>query len=79
MSHSHNPIRGPVVAVPGTSGSQVPGYSSNHAHYAREREHWAKAAARSVAVETISLTISAAYEGNKRGQSQGIPFGVSFV
>ncbi|KAF8547471.1 hypothetical protein OG21DRAFT_1527136 [Imleria badia] len=40
-SHSHNQTHGPVIATPGTS-SQGPGYSSNHAHYARKREHWPK-------------------------------------
>ena len=78
MSHSHNQTHGPVIATPGSS-SQVPGYLSNHAQYTREREYWAQLAACSAAVETISLTISVVYEGSKRGQSQGIPFGVSSI
>lgn len=81
-------ISGPDIAVP-LSWQQSPassnpnmvsgaaGYSVHHAQYGLERERWAKLAYAPPPAETITLEISAVYEGNSRKKSgRGINFGV---
>ncbi|KAG1830255.1 hypothetical protein DFJ58DRAFT_848508 [Suillus subalutaceus] len=80
-------ISGPDIAVP-LSWQQSPassnpnmvsgaaGYSVHHAQYGLERERWAKLAYAPPPAETITLEISAVYEGNSRKKSgRGINFG----
>ncbi|KAG1901667.1 uncharacterized protein F5891DRAFT_1187121 [Suillus fuscotomentosus] len=80
-------ISGPDIAVP-LSWQQLPassnpnmvsgaaGYSVHHAQYGLERERWAKLAYAPPPAETITLEISAVYEGNSRKKSGcGINFG----
>ncbi|KAG1785331.1 uncharacterized protein HD556DRAFT_1250036 [Suillus plorans] len=57
--------------------SSAAGYSAHHAQYSLERERWAKLAYAPPPAETITLEISAVYEGNSRKKSgRGINFGV---
>ncbi|KAG2043747.1 hypothetical protein BDR03DRAFT_1004992 [Suillus americanus] len=56
--------------------SSAAGYSAHHAQYGLERERWAKLAYALPPAETITLEISAVYEGNSRKKSGwGINFG----
>ncbi|KAG1801309.1 hypothetical protein EV424DRAFT_1545421 [Suillus variegatus] len=78
---------GPDIAVPlswqhlSASSNQkrvssAAGYSVHHAQYGLEREQWAKLAYAPPPAETITLEISAVYEGNSRKKSgRGINFG----
>ncbi|KAG2131696.1 uncharacterized protein EDB93DRAFT_1108020 [Suillus bovinus] len=79
--------RCPDITVPllwqqppvGSSQNRVPGptgYSAHHAQYSLEREQWAKLAYAPPPVETITLEITAVYEGNSWKKSgRGINFG----
>ncbi|KAG1763418.1 hypothetical protein EV702DRAFT_1051821 [Suillus placidus] len=80
-------LPGPDIAVPlswqqppvSSSQNRVPGptgYSAHHAQYSLERERWAKLAYAPPPAETITLEITAVYEGNSRKKSgRGINFG----
>ncbi|KIK74940.1 hypothetical protein PAXRUDRAFT_515815 [Paxillus rubicundulus Ve08.2h10] len=56
------------------------GYGPQHALYPSERECWAGLAHCPPPAETISLDVSAVYEGGPRkGRQHGTPFGVSLL
>ncbi|KIK90746.1 hypothetical protein PAXRUDRAFT_800503, partial [Paxillus rubicundulus Ve08.2h10] len=56
--------------------SPAVGYRSQHALYPSENEHWASLVHHPPPVATISLDVSAVYEGGPRkGRQHGTPFG----
>jgi hypothetical protein len=81
-------LPGPDIAMPllwqqppvSSSQNRVPGpagYSAHHTQYSLECERWAKLAYAPPPAETITLEITAVYEGNSQKKSRrDINFGV---
>ncbi|KAG1885904.1 uncharacterized protein F5891DRAFT_1201454 [Suillus fuscotomentosus] len=80
--------RGPDIRIPtswqGPQGSSsirhssqqgAIGYSSQHALYAAERDHWGKMAYASSLAETILLEITVVHEGAGARKKRGVPIG----
>ncbi|KIK75043.1 hypothetical protein PAXRUDRAFT_19321 [Paxillus rubicundulus Ve08.2h10] len=67
-------LPGPSHPIPPPSG--VLGYTPNHAHYPSECDRWAQRAYCAPPVETITIDITAMYEGGpKKGCLHGTTFG----